>query len=63
MDKEPKNEAPGVELEKSKSHIIVEIIEYMPNSVVIQVRNHDGSVTERDFSIFAFQIIFDKERE
>jgi hypothetical protein len=34
----------GAELEKSKSHIIVEIIEYMANSVVIKtiIKNRQG---------------------
>ena len=35
------------ELEKSKSHIIVEIIEYMPNSVVIKtiVKKSTGNIS------------------
>lgn len=51
MDKEPKNEAPGVELEKSKSHIIVEIIEYMPNSVVIKtiINKSTGNISIMSF--------------
>lgn len=52
------NEEPGIsnhstlpELEKSKSHIIVEIIEYVPNSVVNRtiIRKSTGNVTVTSF--------------
>jgi hypothetical protein len=41
-------EKPGsAELEKSKSHIIVEIIEYVPNSVVIKtiIKKSTGNIS------------------
>jgi mannose-6-phosphate isomerase-like protein (cupin superfamily) len=52
MDNEKKN--PGsdnVELEKSKSHIIVEIIEYVPNSVVIKtiIKKSTGNISIMSF--------------
>ncbi len=50
MDK--KGEQPvGAELEKSKSHIIVEIIEYVPNSVVIKtiIRKSTGNISVMSF--------------
>jgi len=39
------------ELEKSKSHIIVEIIEYMPNSVVIKtiIKKSTGNISAMSF--------------
>jgi quercetin dioxygenase-like cupin family protein len=39
------------ELEKSKSHIIVEIIEYVPNSVVIKtiIRKSTGNISIMSF--------------
>jgi quercetin dioxygenase-like cupin family protein len=39
------------ELEKSKSHIIVEIIEYIPNSVVIKtiIRKSTGNISVMSF--------------
>lgn len=41
----------GPELEKSISHIIVEIIEYMPNSIVMKtiIRKTTGNVTAMSF--------------
>ena len=41
----------GVELEKSVSHIIVEIIEYMPNAVVIKtiVKKSTGNISIMSF--------------
>jgi quercetin dioxygenase-like cupin family protein len=41
----------GGDLEKSKSHIIVEIIEYVPNSVVIKtiVRKSTGNISVMSF--------------
>lgn len=41
----------GAELEKSKSHIIVEIIEYMANSVVIKtiMRKSTGNISIMSF--------------
>ena len=52
MNKEPKDEKPNnIELEKSKSHIIVEIIEYVPNSVVIKtiIKKSTGSISIMSF--------------
>lgn len=52
MDKEDKNERSGSkELEKSKSHIIVEIIEYVPNSVVIKtiIKKSTGNISVMSF--------------
>ena len=45
-DNESKNIAP-LELEKSKPHIIIEIIEYMPTSVVSKtlIKKITGSIT------------------
>ncbi|MFN3490075.1 MAG: cupin domain-containing protein [Emticicia sp.] len=42
---------PVTELEKSKAHIIVEIIEYMPNSVVSKtiIRKITGNITASSF--------------
>src|SRR6185312_3441611 len=45
-------EKPGTtELEKSKSHIIVEIIEYVPNSVVIKtiIKKSTGNISVMSF--------------
>ena len=41
----------GKELEKSKSHIIVEIIEYIPNSVVIKtiIKKSTGNISVMSF--------------
>ena len=52
MDKKSKNGKPDVgELEKSKSHIIVEIIEYIPNSVVIKtiIKKSTGNISVMSF--------------
>lgn len=42
---------PGAELEKSKAHIVVEIIEYIPNSVVSRtiIKKASGNVTVSSF--------------
>ena len=41
----------GVDLEKSKAHIIVEIVEYMPNSVVIKtiIKKSTGNISVMSF--------------
>lgn len=41
----------NLELEKSKAHIIIEIIEYMPNSVVIKtvLRKSTGNISVMSF--------------
>lgn len=41
----------GTELEKSKAHIIVEILEYVPNSVVIKtvIRKSTGNISVMSF--------------
>lgn len=41
----------STELEKAKSHIIVEIIEYVPNSVVIKtiIRKSTGNISAMSF--------------
>src|SRR5687768_6784281 len=52
MDNEYKIEQSNViELEKSKSHIIVEIIEYVPNSVVIKtiIKKSSGNISVMSF--------------
>jgi quercetin dioxygenase-like cupin family protein len=52
MDKEYKNQrSDNAELEKSKSHIIVEIIEYVPNSVVIKtiIKKSTGNISVMSF--------------
>lgn len=52
MDKTFENEKPdNGELEKSKAHIIVEIIEYLPNSVVIKtiLRKSTGNISVMSF--------------
>src|SRR5450432_3937967 len=42
---------PGAELEKSKTHIIVEIIEYMTNAVVIKtiIKKSTGNISVMSF--------------
>ncbi|MCK9270761.1 MAG: cupin domain-containing protein [Bacteroidales bacterium] len=49
--KNPINNAANAEYEKSKSFIIVEIIEYVPNSVVIKtiIKKTTGNVTVSSF--------------
>jgi quercetin dioxygenase-like cupin family protein len=52
MDNKYEDAYPGsTELEKSKSHIIVEIIEYIPNSVVIKtiIRKSTGNISIMSF--------------
>jgi quercetin dioxygenase-like cupin family protein len=52
MSNEYKSEKPGNgELEKSKAHIIVEIIEYVPNSVVIKtiIKKSTGNISVMSF--------------
>jgi len=51
MDKKKGTETENSELEKSKAHIIVEIIEYMPNSVVIKtiIRKSTGNISVMSF--------------
>ena len=52
MDSEYKNETPDTsKLERSKAHIIVEIIEYMANSVVIKtiIRKSTGNISVMSF--------------
>lgn len=52
MDNEPKNRNSDTkEIEKSKSHIIVEIIEYVPNSVVIKtiIKKSTGNISIMSF--------------
>ena len=52
MDNEIKKGAPdSSEMEKSKSHIIVEIIEYMTNSVVIKtiIKKSTGNISVMSF--------------
>jgi len=52
MDKESKDGKQGsIDLEKSKSHIIVEIIEYMANSVVIKtiIKKSTGNISVMSF--------------
>jgi quercetin dioxygenase-like cupin family protein len=46
-----KKETPVVELEKSKSYIIVEIIEYVPNSVVMKtiIKKTSGNISVMSF--------------
>jgi len=48
---EIKNKPDNKELEKSKSHIIVEIIEYIPNSVVIKtiIKKSTGNISVMSF--------------
>lgn len=52
MDNENKAEQHNtIELEKSKAHIIVEIIEYMPNAVVIKtiIKKSTGNISIMSF--------------
>ena len=51
MKNEKKNLVPDSELEKSKSHIIVEIIEYVPNSVVSKtiIKKSTGNISVMSF--------------
>jgi quercetin dioxygenase-like cupin family protein len=52
MDSEYKNHgSDNPELEKSKAHIIVEIIEYVPNSVVIKtiIKKSTGNISIMSF--------------
>jgi hypothetical protein len=52
MDKKENNIRPeGTELEKSSAHIIVEIIEYVPNSVVIKtiIKKSTGNISIMSF--------------
>ena len=52
MSSDYKNELPeNTELEKSKAHIIVEIIEYMANSVVINtiIKKSTGNISVMSF--------------
>ena len=48
---ETKNKPDNKELEKSRSHIIVEIIEYIPNSVVIKtiIKKSTGNISVMSF--------------
>jgi quercetin dioxygenase-like cupin family protein len=50
MNKRIKND-PGVDLQNSKGHILVEIIEYMPNSVLSKtiIKKDTGNVTVMSF--------------
>jgi len=45
------NDSPTTELEKSKPHIIIEIIEYVPNSVVSKtiIKKMTGNITVSSF--------------
>lgn len=47
----PNNQQEATELEKSTAHIIVEIIEYMPNAVVIKtiLRKSTGNISVMSF--------------
>ena len=52
MDNNPQNKKTDIaELEKSKAHIIVEIIEYMPNAIVSKtiIKKTTGNVTVSSF--------------
>lgn len=52
MSSDYKNELPdNTELEKSKAHIVVEIIEYMANSVVIKtiIKKSTGNISVMSF--------------
>ncbi len=52
MNNKDKNETPEKsEIEKGKSHIVVEIIEYVPNSVVIKtiIRKSTGNISIMSF--------------
>lgn len=48
---EPGSTAATTELEKAKSHIVVEIIEYVPNSVVIKtiIKKSTGNISIMSF--------------
>jgi len=50
-DKNSKDKPESLELEKSKAHIVVEIIEYMANSVVIKtiIRKSTGNISMMSF--------------
>jgi quercetin dioxygenase-like cupin family protein len=50
-DKKIPGKAESIELEKSKAHIIVEIIEYMANSVVIKtiIKKSTGNISVMSF--------------
>ncbi len=52
MEKQSEGNNDLIELEKSKSHIIVEIIEYVPNAVVSKtiIRKTSGNVTAMSFA-------------
>ncbi len=49
---ENKGKIDAAELEKSRSHIIVEIIEYVPNSVVIKtiIKKSSGNISVMSFN-------------
>jgi len=51
MDNKEKNTPENTELEKGKSHIIVEIIEYVSNSVVIKtiIKKSTGNISVMSF--------------
>ena len=51
MEKEQDKKPEHNELEKSKAHITVEIIEYMPNSVVIKtiIKKSTGNISVMSF--------------
>jgi quercetin dioxygenase-like cupin family protein len=46
-----KKQTDNIELEKSKSHIIIEIIEYMPNAIVTKtiIKRATGNITITSF--------------
>lgn len=50
-DENKKEDTSNAELEKSKGHIIVEIIEYVPNSVVIKtiIKKSSGNISIMSF--------------
>jgi len=47
-----RNHTPTVELEKAKAHIIVEIIEYIPNTIVSKtiIKKTTGNITVSSFA-------------
>ena len=51
LNKKPEDPMENTELEKSKSHIIVEIIEYVPNSVVSKtiIKKSSGNISVLSF--------------
>lgn len=51
LNKKPEDPVENSELEKSKSHIIVEIIEYVPNSVVSKtiIKKSSGNISVLSF--------------